>query len=212
MVLELQFTTGIVRVILLLIGVLAVCVGAGIQQLPAGAETPITIARTQQVHSIAIDSSGLPGLPVSELRGALETAIGAAVDPDTLARDREALRNVLLARGYLAARVGSPSVTFGPSGGAYVVFPVERGPLYRVRTVTFVGRGWDRAGVMTVGSGDEISAARVETARRNAERTLDRRGERLRVIATVREDAALHLVDVRFETAAVERSGGRSIE
>jgi len=148
---------------------------------------------TRRVESIAIDGRGLP---LARMRAALSTTIGSDVDTGSLARDRAALEDVLAARGYLSARVASPIVTYGPSGGVYVMFDVDRGPLYHVRSITLAGPGWDSAGVVTLVPGDEALPERLDYVRRTAEHTLANHGTPARIELSMTRDAFAHLVDV----------------
>jgi hypothetical protein len=180
-----------VRVTLFLLGVLALCVAGAIHQLPNDARAAV-LATSQDVHSLSIDGAGLP---LAQLRDSLGTRVGAPVDTDQLERDRVTLEAMLEARGYLGAQVGSPTVTFGPRG-AYVVFAVDRGPLFHLRSVTLAGDGWKHAGVVTLAAGDEAHGARLEAARREAEATLSRSGRPGRIELFVVPDRAEALVDV----------------
>lgn len=170
-----------------------------VQTLPDGdAHADPRTAVTREVHSISID--GGRGLPVSALREVLETRIGASVDTVTLERDRHALERRLADRGYLAAEVAPPVVTFGPSGGAYVVFDVETGPLYHVRNVVLDGPRWNEAGVVPLVAGDVAGSARLAKVREATEATLARHGTSLRVELVVEPDHADAMIDVRYVT------------
>jgi hypothetical protein len=170
-----------------------------VRSLPDGeAYAAPLVVKTQEVQSISID--GGRGLPVTQLRDAMETKIGATVDPATLERDRAAIEHALEMRGYLNATVAAPTVTYGPQGGVFVVFDVERGPLFHIRTVRLEGPGWANAGVMPIADGDDARGDRLERVRQAAEATLARHGSRLRVELAVDVDHADAMIDVRLTT------------
>jgi hypothetical protein len=188
-----------VRSLLLLTLLTAIAAVLVVQSLPEGDASAGGIPHhTKRVESITIDGRGLP---LSRMRAALETAIGSDIDTQTLARDRAALEDVLASRGYLSGRVASPVVTYGPSGGVYVVFDVERGPLYHVRSITLAGPGWGDAGVVTLVPGDEALPDRLDYVRRTAEHTLANHGMDAAIELSVRHDAFAHLVDVTLTTS-----------
>jgi outer membrane protein assembly factor BamA len=187
-----------VRSILVLLVVVAGVGGWVIYDLPEGdarAEGPVV--RSQQVESISIDGRGLP---LAELRSSMGTKLGATVDTAQLGRDKLALQKTLAARGYLAAKVSDPIVTFGPTGGVYIIVDIERGPLYRIRNVTLVGPAWRDAGVVTLAAGDEAEAERLSRARQAAEDTLVRHGKALHVELELTRDKVEPMVDVRLVT------------
>lgn len=155
-------------------------------------------ARTDIVESIAID--GHRNLPLARLREVMQTKLGASVDSAKLATDRNAIKLALSERGYLAAEVAAPVVTFGPSGGVFVVIDVDRGPLYRIRSVTLDGPSWKDAGVVTVTAGDDALADRLARARQSAEDTLARHGKHLHVSLELVPDHTDATVDVRLIT------------
>src|SRR6185503_18188304 len=124
------------RTLVLLAALIAAGAWVVIRQLPskeAQADSLPALPRTE-VQSIAID--GGRTLPYAALRAAVSTRIGDQLDSRRLERDRAAIEDELEARGYLAARVSAASVTHGPRGGAYLVFDVEPGPMFHLRTVT----------------------------------------------------------------------------
>jgi len=186
-----------VRSIAVLTVIAIACAFGVVHQMPDGeAHADPVVVKTKEVHGISIDGESLP---MAELREALETKLGAIVDTAALERDRHALARVLADRGYLAAKVAAPSVTFGKSGGALVVFDVERGPLYHVRTISFDGGSWD-AGVLPIVSGDEASVERLERVRQAVQATLGRHGQPLRVELAIDADHADAMIDVRYTT------------
>jgi outer membrane protein assembly factor BamA len=175
------------------------CAFGVVKSLPDGdAHADPLVVKTKEVQSISID--GGRGLPMATLREVMQTKVGAIVDTATLEQDRRALEHQLAQRGYLAAKVASPVVSFGPQGGVYVVFDVERGPLYHVRNVRLDGPSWADAGVLPIASGDDAATGRLERVRQAATDTLARHGKRLQVELTVEPDHADAMIDVRFTT------------
>lgn len=198
MVLRLHFAAT-VRSIVALTAVALTSAAVVVHQLPDGDAYAAPLpAKTKDVHSISID--GGIGIPLAELRGAMETKLGEAADTATLERDRIALERTLAERGYLAAKVASPIVTYGPSGGTYIVFDVERGPLYHVRDVHLAGPSWSDAGIIPLVSGDDASTERLEKVRQAAQATLDRHGKQLRVELAIDADHADAMIDVHYTT------------
>jgi len=186
-----------VRSILVLTALLAGVGGWVVGGLPDGDRAEAPVARSQIVESISIDGRGLP---LAELRAAMATKLGATVDTQQLGRDKLAIEKALAARGFLAAKVSDPIVTFGPTGGVYIIVDIERGPLYRIRNVTFDGPAWHDAGVVTLAGGDEAEAERLSHARQAAEATLVRHGKQLRVELELIRDQVEPVVDVRLIT------------
>jgi len=184
------------RSILLMTLLAAAGVGVIVHSLPEGdAHAGRVVEHTQTIESISIDGHGLP---LAQLREAMSSTIGSTVDTQTLAHDRRALEDLLTARGYLSARVAAPVVTFGPSGGVYIVFDVDRGPLFHVRSVTLEGPAWKHGGVVTLASGDEALAGRFDRVRLAAEETLGRHGKHVHVALDVTRDTADAMVDLRL--------------
>jgi Surface antigen variable number repeat len=172
---------------------------AFVQGLPEGrvhAET--RVIRTQEIHSISID--GGRGLPVAQLRDVMATKLGENVDTAKLGQDRVAIQTELASRGYLAAKVSDPVVTYGPSGGVYIVFDVERGPLFHIRTITLVGPNWKDVGVVTLAPGDEAVDTRLQRVRQTAQDTISRLHNNARVDLLVIPDVIEHVIDVRLIT------------
>jgi outer membrane protein assembly factor BamA len=188
-----------VRSILLLTAAVAAAAGVVVHDLPEGdAQAAVVVTHRQTIESISID--GGRGLPFAQLRDAMETKLGSSVETAKLAQDRAIIERELAARGYLTAKVAEPVVTFGPTGGIYVVFDVERGPMYRVRTVTLDGPSWKDAGVVTISAGDDALGDRLTRVRQAAEETLARHGKPLHVELQLTPDRAEAMVDVRLIT------------
>jgi hypothetical protein len=166
----------------------------------AHAESPVDKSvRTQEVASVSIDTPDSPRherrLPITELRDLLSTKPGDLLDEQKLEADRRALQHALAAHGYLAATVEPASVTFKKNGAAYVVFDVERGPMFHVRTVAVTGARGEFANVVRVSTGDEAVSARFERARTSlAEIT------KSTVELHVREDLSTATVDIELAT------------
>ena len=158
------------------------------------AEPPPATVQPNEIESVALEA---PGLPVPELRTAIASQVGKQLDDGTLAHDREALREALVARGYLAARVGD-TISYDDARGAYITFSLAAGPLYRVRSVKLVGLTAQQAGVVTVGTGDTVEPDRIARARTAIADRLVARGDRRTVTARVVADPAAAVVDVEL--------------
>lgn len=163
--------------------------------------------RTQEVQSISIDTPRSPRderrLPISELRTLLTTKPGDMLDEHKLEVDRASLQTTLVSRGFLAAKVSPASVTFAKTGGAYVVFDVDRGPMYRLRSVTVTGPGEADADVVTLSSGDEAIRTRIERARQTLADAVAHRSTKSRVEVRLHEDPATASLDVELATIEV---------
>jgi outer membrane protein assembly factor BamA len=180
------------------------------RHLPQGeahAESVEKQVRTQEVQSISIDTPKSPRderrLPISELRMLLTTRPGDLLDQQKLERDRKAIEATLVARGFLAARVAPASVTFTNNGGAYVVFDVERGPMYRLRSVTVTGPGEADLDVVTLSAGDDAIHSRIERARQTLADAIAHRSTKSRVEVRLHEDPATASLDVELATTEV---------
>jgi outer membrane protein assembly factor BamA len=160
--------------------------------------------RTQEVQSISIDTPRSPRderrIPIQELRSLLSTKAGDLLDEQKLVIDRRVIEDALVARGYLAASVAPASVTFTKDGGAYVVFDIERGPLYRLGEVRITGPGARDADVVTIATGDEAVRSRIERARQTLVETLVHRAPKHTVEMKLHEDRATATVDVDLIT------------
>jgi hypothetical protein len=188
-------TVGI-RAILVLTAILAAGITLVVKLLPdeASAQPAPSRPRAQEIQSIAID--GGRGLPLAALHARIASTVGELVDEQRLEQDRAAVEAELEARGYLAARVGAPSVTFGARGGAYVVFDVDRGPMFHLRSIAVSGPAKQDAGVVTLTAGDDASHERIAQARLTLAATLERhasaeRGRNRRATAP-QVDVVLH--------------------
>lgn len=155
--------------------------------------------RTQEVQSVSIDTPYKPRderrIPIAELRSLLTTKPGELLDEQALAADRKAIQSALVARGYLTAHVDEAEVTFTKNGGAYVVFDVARGPMYRFRTITVTGPGAKDADVVTIATGDEALPSRIERAKQTLADA-----SRLSVEVVLHEDEKTASVDVELQT------------
>jgi outer membrane protein assembly factor BamA len=161
----------------------------------AAAESAVT--RTQEVQSVALD--GERALPLAALRDVLATHRGDQLDADRLVRERSALESELEGRGYLAARVEPAVVTFAPSGGAYITFQINAGPVFKLRSVTVGGmRAAKDASVVTISTGDDALASRIESARQTLADNLGRRGKAANVTVALHTDMAAAAVDVEL--------------
>jgi hypothetical protein len=186
------------RALVLLTALVAAGAVVGIRQLPeeAQAEALPTVDRWR-VQGVAID--GGRTLPRAALRAAISTKVGDRLDERRLEHDRAALEAELEARGHLSAKVAPASVTHGPRGGAYIVFDVDPGPMYHLRSVTVTGPGRRDADVVRLAAGDEARPDRIARARAALADTLARRGGK-RVELVVTTDEAAAALDVELAT------------
>jgi outer membrane protein assembly factor BamA len=187
---------GIVVRSFVLLASLLVAIGWGVVQLvphDADADVVAHAVRPQQIESISIEGRGVP---VAALRELLASKAGELLDDSLLARDRDALRDALVARGYLAAHVAAAHITYDTRGAAFVTFAITKGPLYRVRSVQLTGATEKDAGVVTIASGDPAESERISVARAAIAARLEARGKHLGVTADVRADDAAAVVDV----------------
>lgn len=186
------------RALVLLTVLVAAGAVVGIRQLPeeAQADTLPAVDRWL-VQGVAID--GGRKLPRAALRAVISTNAGDQLDERRLERDRAAIEAELEARGHLSAKVAPASVTHGPRGGAYVVFDVDPGPMYHLRSVTVTGPGQRDADVVRLAAGDEASHDRIARARQALADTLARRGGK-QVELVVTTDEAAAALDVELAT------------
>lgn len=187
------------RSLLLFLALVVVGAWAVIRHLPesqaqAGASTVVGV-RPQEIRSVALDGRNLP---LAALRDVLQSKPGQLVDLAMLARDRAVLEEALVARGYLAAKVDEARVTFGAGGATFVTFPIETGPMFRIRNVTVTGAREQDAGVVTLGAGETADAARITQARQALEARLGVRSQRSLVLTRLVPDVAAGLVDVEL--------------
>lgn len=158
----------------------------------ADATTP---AQQQQIQSVSLDGRDLP---VAALREVLSTKAGDMIDLSALERDRVALEETLVGRGYLAAHVADARVTFGATGATFVTFPIVQGALFRIRNVSVTGATEAEAGVVTLGSGETADAARIGHARQALESRLDVRTKSAAVEVKLAPDRAAGVVDIQL--------------
>jgi hypothetical protein len=152
---------------------------------------------SRSVQSISID--GPRNLPRHAMRDVISTRIGDMFDERQLERDRTAIEGELEARGHLSARVAPASITRGPRGGAYIVFDVDAGPLFHLRSVTVTGPGQRDAGVVRLAAGDAAIGDRIERARQTLADTFARRGGK-QVELLVTTDVGAAALDVELAT------------
>ena len=172
-------------------GVVHLCSGDAAAAPPAAALAP---NGPSVIAGIAFDARGVA---TAELRALLASRPGLRLDTATLGRDRDALHDALVARGYLAARVAAPAVTRDAAGAAFVTFAIAQGPLYRVRSVAVHGASAVEVGPITLAAGDVAQADRIAAARVALADRL-RRGT---VTANVTADDAHAAVDVELAVA-----------
>lgn len=187
------------RSVLLVVALVAAGAWAAIRHLPEGearAASPATApVRTQEIQSVSLEGRFLP---LHDLRAILTTRPGDQLDDARLQRDRAALEAELVRRGHLSAHVEPAVVTFGTAGGAWVSFDVTKGPVYRLGAVTVTGATERDAGVVTLTTGDDASAERIERARQVLGETLSRHGKPATVSVVLRTDHAAGVVDVEL--------------
>jgi len=184
------------RPLLVLIVLAAVAAGVLVHELPEGeAKADTQVLRAQEIQNIAFDGRSLP---VMAMRQILASRPGDLLDSAKLERDRASLQAFLEARGFLAARVDVPSVTFAPNGGAYVSFAIAQGPMFHVRNVRLVGAS-DQDGVVTISPGDDASAERIERARQALVSSLPLKAHKQATVTLkMHTDLAASAVDVEL--------------
>ena len=187
---------------LLIILALAVVAGyVAVRHLPvteANSDVAVNkpIDHMQQVRSVAFDGYQIPS---ARLREEIATRPGAQLDTSALERDRAVIEQDLAAHGYLAARVTGTNVTFDAAGAAYVTFTIEKGPMFRLRSVEVTGAAKDAA-VVTIAAGDDAIRDRIDRAREVLADALERRGKPGTIDLSIHTDIAANAVDVRFAT------------
>lgn len=166
-----------------------------VRELPEGeAHAGPRASRPRDVESVSFD--GPRDLPAAALRDVLTTRSGDVLESGKLAHDRDALQDALVARGFLAAHVGEPQVTFDDDGGAFVTFAIEPGAQFHVRGVAVEGAAPKDAGVVTLAAGEVASSARLEQERQALATRLAARGKPSNVV--VQTATAANSVDVTF--------------
>ena len=183
-----------VRSYLLAAALVAASVWGVVRELPEGsAHAGPRVTRPREIESVALDGRDLPA---AALRDVMTTTAGQQLDSAKLEHDREAMQNALVARGYLAAQVAEPQVSFDDDGGAFVTFAVTQGTQFHVRAVDVEGAAAKDAGVVTLAAGEVVSAARVEQERQALAARLAARGKPSSVV--VQMATAGDAVDVTF--------------
>lgn len=154
------------------------------------------IGHMEEVRSVAFDGYQIPS---ARLREEIATKPGTQLDTTALDRDRAVIEQDLAAHGYLAARCTAANVTFDAAGAAYVTFAIEKGPMFRLRSVEVTGAAKDAA-VVTIASGDDAIRDRIDRAREVLADALERRGKPSNIDLSIHTDIAANAVDVRFAT------------
>ena len=198
------FTPGCFQLIVWLIIIVALVAVAGwavVRHLPeteANADVAVNkpIDRMQEVRSVAFDGYQIPA---SALRTLIDTQPGKQLDTTRLEHDRATLEQALAGRGYLAAKVSPAEVTFDAAGAAYVRFEIDKGRMFRLRTVDVSAAAKDAA-VVTLAAGDDAIRERIDQAREALSQALIRRGKSGDVDLSIHTDIAANAVDVRFAT------------
>lgn len=177
---------------------LSVAVGGGAVAVHAWPTTEAQAARAVRtdgpIISISLATADGADIPMLAMRSALISQRGDTVDATKLAADRTALLEQLTSRGYLSAAVAPADITH-VHGGAYITYDIHLGMRYRIRTVSVTG-AMDNDAVITIGSGDDAIAARIESARAMLADNLQRHGKPHEVSVTTTIDHANLVVDV----------------
>ncbi len=182
---------------LVLLTLVAVATTYGIvRTLPENeADAETTPGKPGEVGSVALDGQSLPS---SALREVLATHAGEPLDDAKLDRDRAALEQVLVGRGYLDANVKPAHVVFDGYGAAFVTFPIVKGPLFHINAVTVTGAAERDSGMLTLGKGAPATKDKIELVRAALAERLAARGKHVTVEATIAADQAAHTVDVEL--------------
>jgi outer membrane protein assembly factor BamA len=104
-----------------------------------------SVRRGPRVRAESVSVSGSGGIPAKEVLGVLETSADSLfsrgiVRLSALERDREAIRELYLSRGFPAVAVADPEVILDDHRRrASVTFRIEEGPRITVRAVSFEG-------------------------------------------------------------------------
>ncbi|MDB4958861.1 MAG: hypothetical protein JWO36_6430 [Myxococcales bacterium] len=180
------------------ITLLALVAGVGVvRHLPEKqADAATHSGRPQEVQSVALDGHG--NLPIAALRGVLSTRAGDQVDPAKLAHDRDSLEAVLVAHGYLDAKVKAAEVMYDAGESAFVMFEISQGRLFHVRSVAVSGTAARESGFVTIIKGDVLVADRVERARTALADRLVARGKLGAVSVKLHTDESAATVDVEL--------------
>ena len=187
-----------VRSLVILIALVGVAAWGIVRQLPESEAGATICTKPQEVQSVAFDSVGeRRDLPTAALRSVLATHVGDQLDGAKLDHDRAALEAALAARGYLAATVAPPQITFD-GGGAFVTFAIAAGPEFRVRAVAVTGVSERDTGVVTLAVGDIVMTDRLERAREALADRLAARGKPTAVTVKLVRDERAATVDVEL--------------
>ena len=183
------------RSLAIAVAIVAASTWAIVRHLPENEAEAETVGRAQEVQSVALEGRGLP---IAALRTALATRAGDQHDASKLDHDRTALAAELTARGYLAAKVGVPQVTFDTAGRAFVTFAIELGAVFHVRSGKVIGATPREAGVVTLAAGEVAMADRIARTRDALATRLSVRGKQTAVALRVAPDEAAAAVDVEL--------------
>ena len=181
-------------VLTILAGVAAVGVVHSLPEGEAAADVG-RMVRPTEVESVALDGRELP---MPALRAVLTTKVGDVLDRNKLDHDRAALQDVLVARGFLDAKVEAAHIDFDVTGGVFVTFQVAQGPVFHVRSVQLTGAGERDAGIVTLAAGEVAQPDHIAQARDALAERLAARGKRRSVSVNVTPDHASATVDVQL--------------
>lgn len=187
---------GGVKSLLVFVSVAAVGAYVAFQQLPSG-EARATPASPHEGMVVSITLDG-QNLPLAALRTVLSSHPGDQLDKEVLEKDRAAMSEALVARGFLAATV-KPAVITWSDDAAYISYDITQGPMFRIGQVLVTG-ATDKDAVITISSGDDAIASRIESARQTLADNLARRGKRHDVAIASSLDRAHGVVDITLAT------------
>lgn len=182
--------------LLVFVSVAAIGGYVAFQQLPSGEARATPVALHEgTVASITLDGQNLP---LAALRGVLVSRPGAQLDQRALGKDRVALSEALVARGFLAAAV-KPAVITWADDAAYLSYDVLQGPMFRVGKIIVTG-ATDKDAVITLSAGDDAIASRLESARQTLADNLERHGKPHDVKLSTSVDRTSGVVEITLAT------------
>jgi outer membrane protein assembly factor BamA len=164
-----------------------------------------TVERGPRARARTVNVYGCSGIPTKEVVKVLETSADSLfsrglVRKSALERDRDAIRELYLSRGFPAVAVADPEVVLDDGGRqASVTFRVEEGPRITVRALSFEGNAAIPSERLVKGagiaSGSPYTARAAEGAALALRREYDDRGfpdaeVRVRPLTVVRGEAS----------------------
>jgi outer membrane protein assembly factor BamA len=182
---------------------ITVCAGAGFGLSRAQA-TPSAAPKAASVS--VVDEALVRGIRIvgqvpEAVRSLISAQIGALSNTIALVTDREQLLAGMMSRGYLEAQVQLTRDN-DDTGGMFVKFAVQAGPLYRISDVSARGSAVDIGALTTLSIDDIADADRIERNRMMIEQALTRRsGKRAMVTTNLQVDRSNHAVAVTYRIA-----------